>query len=142
MMPATFVLLDRLPRTGFGKVDRRALPAPSEARPDVDTPFAAPRTPVEEALARIWAEALRVAEVGLDDQFLELGGNSLLAVQIIARVIRTFRVELSMGSLFAATTVRDMALLVVQEAGQLDDATVERLLAGLEPFTEGERERA
>ena len=142
MMPATFVVLDRLPRTGFGKVDRRALPAPSEARPDVDTPFAPPRGPVEEAVARIWAEALRVAEVGVDDQFLELGGNSLLAVQIIARVIRTFRVELPMSSLFAATTVRDMALLVIHEASQLDDVTVERLLTGLEPFTGGERERA
>lgn len=137
MIPSAFVLLDTIPRIGFGKVDRRTLPAPSGARPDLDTPFAAPRTPVEEALARIWAEALGVAEVGLDDQFLELGGNSLLAVQIIARVIRTFRVELPMGSLFAAATIRDTALLVTQEdARRLDDVAVERLLTGLESLPE------
>jgi hypothetical protein len=76
---------ERLPRTGFGKVDRRALPAPTETRPDLDTPFAAPRSPVEEALARIWAAVLGVAQVVLDDPFLELGGNSLLAIQIIDR---------------------------------------------------------
>ena len=138
-MPAAFVLLDRLPRTGFGKVDRRALPALSETRPDLDTPFAAPRSPVEEGLARIWAEALGRAQVGLDDRFLELGGNSLVAMQIMDRVMRAFRVEIPMQSLFAADTVRHMALLVTeQEARRLDGATVERLMTGLEPSTEGE----
>ena len=76
MIPSAFVLMETLPRTVTGKVDRRALPPPSPARPALDTAFAAPRTPIEEILVGIWAEVLGLDAVGIHDRFFELGGNS------------------------------------------------------------------
>jgi amino acid adenylation domain-containing protein len=86
MVPSRFVLLDRLPLTPTGKVDRRALPAPDGRRPVLDTPFVAPRTPVEEQVAGIWEGVLGLTRVGIHDNFFELGGHSLLATQMIARI--------------------------------------------------------
>ena len=90
MVPSAFVLLGALPLTPNGKVDRRALPPPRPGRPILDTPFVAPRTPMETELACIWAEVFALDEVGIHDPFLELGGHSLLAMQILSRVIETF----------------------------------------------------
>src|SRR5262249_28693940 len=74
MAPSAFVILDALPLTSSGKVDRLALPKPDAARPDLDVTYAAPRTAIEERLAKIWAEVLGVEKVGVDDNFLALGG--------------------------------------------------------------------
>ncbi len=109
MIPAAFVLLDEMPLTALGKVDRAALPIPGSARPAVQQPYVAPRSPMEESLARIWAEVLSLAEVGVHDPFLELGGDSLLATRIASRVLTTFRVELPLRVLFEAPTVATMA---------------------------------
>ena len=133
MVPAAFVLLDALPLLPSGKVDRRALPAPDSARPALQSPFVAPRTPVEEALAGIWAEALNLDQVGIYDNFLELGGDSLLATQVLAQVIRTLQVEVPLRSLLASPTVADMAVVITQsQAQQAEPADMERLLAALE----------
>jgi len=105
MMPSAFVLLDKLPRTPNGKVDRRALPVPDKTRPELEETFVAPRTPVEEVLAGIWAEVLGLDRVGVQDNFFELGGHSLLATQVISRVRDAFSVELSLYSLFEAPTI-------------------------------------
>jgi acyl carrier protein len=109
MVPSTFVMLAALPLTPNGKVDRRALPAPDQERPLLEEAFVAPRTPVEEALAGIWADVLGLTQVGIHDHFLELGGHSLLATQIIARLREAFQVELPLRSLFEAPTVADQA---------------------------------
>jgi len=85
MIPSYFVSLDEIPLTLNGKVDRRALPAPDRGRPTLESAFVAPSTPAEEALGRIWAEVLRLERVGVHDNFLELGGDSILGIQIIAR---------------------------------------------------------
>jgi amino acid adenylation domain-containing protein len=108
MMPSAFVVLDKLPRTPNGKVDRRALPVPDKARPDLEETFVAPRTPVEEVLVGIWAEVLRLDKVGVQDNFFELGGHSLLATQVISRVRDAFSVELSLYSLFEAPTISSL----------------------------------
>ncbi|HEY0739279.1 MAG TPA: amino acid adenylation domain-containing protein [Herpetosiphonaceae bacterium] len=102
MIPSAFVVLPALPLTPNGKVDRRALPAPDTSRTLLDTTFVAPRTPLEENLAAIWAEVLHLERVGVYDNFSVLGGHSLLATQLISRVRETFEVELPLRSLFEA----------------------------------------
>ena len=133
MIPQSFVILDQLPLLPNGKVNRQALPKPTTVRPHLEGPFIAPRSPVEERLANIWAEVLDLDEIGIDDNFLELGGDSLRAGQVISRVISTFRVELSLSILFEAATVADMAVAIVQNLAKDADAQdIERMLAELE----------
>jgi amino acid adenylation domain-containing protein len=106
MIPAAFVFLDALPLTSNGKVNRRALPPPDQARPDLENAFVAPRTPVEEELVDIFSQVLGIKPIGIYDNFFELGGHSLLATQVISRVRETFYVEdLNLQSLFEAPTV-------------------------------------
>jgi amino acid adenylation domain-containing protein len=107
MVPSAFVVLERLPCLANGKVDRRALPAPSEIFKAED--FSAPRTATEELVAQIWGGLLGVARVGLGDNFFELGGHSLLATQVISRVRDTLGVKLPLRDLFAWPTVAELA---------------------------------
>ncbi|MBV9792198.1 MAG: amino acid adenylation domain-containing protein [Chloroflexi bacterium] len=109
MVPTAFVFLDRLPVTPSGKINRRALPAPDQLRPELADAFIAPRTPIEEMLAQIWAEVLRVDRVGAHDSFFELGGHSLMATQVISRVREVCQVELPLRALFEAPTVAGLA---------------------------------
>jgi acyl carrier protein len=103
------VLLPALPRTPTGKVDRRALPRPGRSRPILDTPYAAPRTAVEAALARLWADVLGVEPVGIHDPFLELGGDSLMATRLLSRVRDATRAELTPAAFLRAPTVAGLA---------------------------------
>ncbi len=82
MVPPAFVMLDNLPLTPNGKLDRKALPAPDQTRPELEESFVAPRTPVEETLGSIWAGVLKLDKVGIHDNFFHLGGHSLLATQL------------------------------------------------------------
>ncbi|MFL6209204.1 MAG: amino acid adenylation domain-containing protein, partial [Pyrinomonadaceae bacterium] len=109
MLPAVFVCLAELPLTPNGKVDRKALPAPDQARPESEHPYVAPRTPVEEVLCALWAEILRVKRVGVEDNFFELGGHSLLATRLAARMREAFRVELPLRTLFERQTIAALA---------------------------------
>jgi amino acid adenylation domain-containing protein len=112
MMPSAFVLLDALPLTANGKINRRALPAPGQTRPELEADYVAPRTPTEELLAMIWSEVLKLKQIGVNDDFFELGGHSLLATQVISRVRERFRIELPLRYLFEFSTVAGLASAV------------------------------
>ncbi|MEH1889739.1 MAG: amino acid adenylation domain-containing protein [Nostoc sp.] len=117
MVPSAFVLLESLPLTSNGKVDRRALPKPELDRTLLEK-FVAPRTPIEEMLAQIWAQVLKVEQVGIHDNFFELGGHSLLATQLLSRIRTSLKVELPLRSLFATATVAELAHLIEQSQQQ------------------------
>jgi amino acid adenylation domain-containing protein len=119
MLPTSIMTLDTLPLTMSGKVDRRALPIPGRARPGLDIPVTAPRNPVESAVARIWSGALNMDEVGIHDNFFDLGGDSLLASGIIANVRKKFQVIFPLGDFFEAPTVAGVAERI--EKSELDD---------------------
>ena len=114
MIPSAFVALDAMPRTGNNKIDRAALPAPALTRPLVDTAFVAARTPIEHTLTAIWSEVLAIEDVGVYDDFFELGGDSLQAGQVVARVIDRFGLGLSVSAVLEAATVEAMARLIVE----------------------------
>jgi acyl carrier protein len=114
MIPSAFVFLPTLPLTPAGKVDRRVLPPPSSGRPSLATAFIAPRNALEARLASIWEEVLPVAPIGVDDDFLSLGGDSLQAFSVISRVLRHFDVTLSPRDFFACATVGAMAALIAE----------------------------
>jgi amino acid adenylation domain-containing protein len=120
MIPASIMFLDRLPRNLFGKIDRRAIPAPNNTRPELDTPYAAPRTPTEEQVSRIWTEILCLDEVGIHDNFFDLGGHSLAATRVVSQVIKIFQLEVPLQSLFQAPTVAKMAAVITDYQAQKD----------------------
>ncbi len=120
MVPSAFVALEALPMTPNGKVDRLALPAP-EGRPEGGEEYVAPRTPTEEALAAIWGELLGIERVGANDNFFDLGGHSLLVVQLHARLRETLAPTLSVADLFGIRTLADLARQVDAMRGAEDD---------------------
>ncbi|HEX8695142.1 MAG TPA: non-ribosomal peptide synthase/polyketide synthase, partial [Longimicrobium sp.] len=119
MVPAAFVPLERLPLTANGKLDRKALPAPEAAAAGAEDGYVAPRTPVEEVLAAIWCEVLRLERVGAEDDFFAVGGHSLRATQVAARVRDVFAIELPLRALFEAPVLADLAARVeeIRRAG-------------------------
>jgi acyl-coenzyme A synthetase/AMP-(fatty) acid ligase/acyl carrier protein len=108
MVPSAVVLLEQLPLTANGKLDRAALPAPDAPDASEDA-FVAPRTETEKALAAIWTEVLKREQVGVTDNFLALGGHSLLAIRVLGRISKTFGVRLPLRTLFDAPTIEQLA---------------------------------
>jgi amino acid adenylation domain-containing protein/non-ribosomal peptide synthase protein (TIGR01720 family) len=108
MLPSAFVVLAALPLTPNGKLDRRGLPAPDSARPDLDDAFVAPRDRIEEALAAIWATVLRLERVGIHDNFFALGGDSILSIQVIAKAHQA-AIHLTPRQMFQHQTIAELA---------------------------------
>jgi amino acid adenylation domain-containing protein len=115
MVPSAFVILESLPLTSNGKVDRRALPAPDFQS---EEQYIAPRNSIEEILASIWVKVLKVEQVGIHDNFFELGGHSLLATQLISRIRKAFKVEMPLRELFVAPTVAALAQVIKRVSEQ------------------------
>ena len=128
MIPSTFVLLDSLPLAPNGKLDRKALPAPDHGRPELDDGFAAPKTPLEETLANIWAEFLKLDKVGIHDNFFHLGGHSLLATQVVSHIRDSFQLDLPLRTLFEAPTIQGIAQKVL-ELGDKQEVTQRERIA-------------
>ncbi len=130
MVPVAFVALPSLPVTASGKVDRRALPAPDSTGAGQE--YVPPRSELEEALAAIWADVLRVERVGAFDNFFDLGGHSLKATQAVAQIRQLLQVDLPVRTLFEAPTLAELSVAVVQRvAEQAEDEDFFEVLRGV-----------
>jgi amino acid adenylation domain-containing protein len=127
MVPAYFIPLKEIPLTANGKVDRQALPKSGQERPALDTAFVSPSSPVEEQLAEIWSAILNVHPIGIHDNFFDLGGSSLPALQLAMRVNQAFGIELPVQQYFACATIQKLA-----------QAIEEHILAEIEGLSEAE----
>ena len=114
MIPTNFVSLESLPVLSSGKVDRKALPAPEEVNGAAAREYVAPRTEIEETLAAIWAEVLKVERVSIDDNFFDLGGHSLLATRVVSRTNEVYPRAVTLRDLFEKPTLAEIALLIEQ----------------------------
>jgi acyl-coenzyme A synthetase/AMP-(fatty) acid ligase/acyl carrier protein len=109
MVPSLFMWLDAIPLSPNGKVDRRALPVPTHTRPQLSQSYAVPSTDLERCIVALWRETLRIDQVGIDDRFFELGGNSLGLARIHVRLQETLGREFPISTLFEFITVRSLA---------------------------------
>ena len=134
MMPSAFVILDELPLTPNGKLDRRSLPVVDPERPILDQEFISPHTPLEIELAQLWSLVLHVHPIGVKDNFFDLGGNSLLAIQLLFRVRQALNVDLPLRILLEDPTIAHLAQAVElfrnsSTASGVEAMTVQELLA-------------
>lgn len=122
MLPSYIMQLDVIPLTSNGKIDRKALPDPSQSRPELYDALVAPRTPLERKLADIWADVLGVDQVGMNDSFFDLGGHSILATQLIYRLRDVLHVDVPLRVLFERPTVAWMsrAIETKKRTGSID----------------------
>lgn len=115
MVPSVFVILDALPLTPSGKVDRRALPAPDQAGQDHEESFVAPQDELELLLTKIWEKVLGIKSIGVRDNFFALGGHSLLAVRLLTEIEKVFGKNLPLVTFFEAQTVEQLAYVLRQQ---------------------------
>jgi acyl carrier protein len=129
MLPASFVLVDALPLTTAGKVDRNALPT-DQIGVEANENYLAPQTPLEQVLAGIFSQILSLERIGADDSFFDLGGHSLLATQILSRVRETFQLELPLRKFFRTPTVTGLAAAILEDEAERErvERTAEILL--------------
>jgi len=141
MAPLDLMFIEALPRTRNGELDHHALPTPNETNADLDRSFWPPRTPIEETLAEIWAELLGIDDVGIYDNFFDLGGQSLLGTVLMSRVYSTFQVELPLLSIFESPTIAEIAQLIEQYLiGQLDPEELSETLKEVDSLSDEEVE--
>ena len=137
MVPSAFVVLESLPVTANGKVDRLALPAPQAIKLEWAGGYVAPHTSIEEVLVKIWAEVLGIKRVGIRDNFFELGGHSLLATQLVSRVRDALGVELPLRRVFEAPTIAELSKIVEN----LKDKNAKSEAPALVPISRDSRRR-
>jgi amino acid adenylation domain-containing protein len=115
MVPSSFVFLSSLPLTPNGKIDRRALPKPDSSRPDLKAQYVAPRTADEEQLVEIWSKVLSIDQVGVRDNFFDLGGNSLCAAILVGQINRALGANLTISAFYQAPTIEQLVKVLRQE---------------------------
>ncbi len=137
MVPSSFVHMDDMPRTPNGKLDRRALPAPGSARPELERTFTPPRTHLELQVAQIWSDVLGVERVGVDDNFFDLGGHSLLAIQVMSRLSEAVDVDMPPHIIFEVPTAGGLAGAILErQAAEIADESLSDLLAEVEALSD------
>jgi amino acid adenylation domain-containing protein len=130
MVPNVFVMLEVLPLTPNGKVDRRALPAPDTSSLTLETSFVAPRDRIELQLVQIWEEVLSIKPVGVQDNFFDIGGHSLLAIGLMTRIQQQFGKNLPLAALFEGATIEHLASLLGKQTDSPHWATLVTLQPG------------
>ncbi|HLP88084.1 MAG TPA: amino acid adenylation domain-containing protein [Nostocaceae cyanobacterium] len=134
MLPEAFVVLDSLPLTANGKVDRRALPAPDKFRPELEVALVLPQTEVEKVITGIWQQVLKIEQIGIDDNFFDLGGHSLLMVRVHEQLRTRFNTNLSILDLFRYPTVSSLSKYLSQINQQIPEeeikAQTEKIASG------------
>jgi amino acid adenylation domain-containing protein len=125
MVPSAFVVLDTLPLTANGKVDRKALPAPEGLRQELDETYVAPRTELERTIAAIWQDVLRIDKAGVDDNFFDLGGHSLLLVQVQSKLNSTLHRDIPVVDLFKHSTISTLSRHLSE--GQEERSSLDRV---------------
>jgi amino acid adenylation domain-containing protein len=133
MVPSDFVMLERLPLTANGKLDRWQLPQPAPMSEHVPEALEEPRSPIEEMLVQIWQDVLLLPDIGIDDNFFTLGGHSLLATRVMARLQAIFQVVLPVQMLFEAPTVAGLARQIEQELLKDEGIEIPPPRAGVRP---------
>ncbi|HSE25275.1 MAG TPA: condensation domain-containing protein, partial [Pyrinomonadaceae bacterium] len=124
MIPSALVVMETLPLTNNGKVDRNALPAPDHLRPELQNAFTTPQTQTEQIVASVFSDVLGLDRVGASDNFFELGGHSLLATQVVSRLRKAFDLELAVRWIFEAPTVGELAARIEQTTGDADQSNL------------------
>jgi amino acid adenylation domain-containing protein len=130
MIPSIFVTLKEIPLTPNGKVNRAELPVPQMSEDGASANFVAPRSPLEETLAEIWRETLGVAQIGVESNFFDLGGHSLMATRVVTQIRERFGVELPLRVLFESPTIAGLAQHL--DAVQVKETQLSRILSMLE----------
>ncbi len=126
MVPSAFVLLDAMPLTPNGKIDRKALPSLTHERPTLYTPYVAPTTETEQMLVAIYSALLGIREIGVNDDFLRLGGHSLLAMQLLSRIRSQWALDLPVHTVFERSTVAQLATYLHEQGGSPKIQTTSR----------------
>ncbi|MCX7748505.1 MAG: amino acid adenylation domain-containing protein [Clostridia bacterium] len=138
MVPGVFVRLERLPRTQNGKIDRKSLPEPEVTRTTLGTEYIEPESNTEKTLEGIWKQLLNIERIGVNDNFFDIGGNSLLLVRMHGELEKNYPGKISVAEIFAHPTVHKLADLIDREEGKLPkDFTIETLQIPLEYFVCG-----
>jgi len=127
MVPSAFVALETWPLTPHGKIDYPALPPPEQALLATRNAYVPPLTTMEQMLVRIWIDILGVERIGVNDNFFEIGGHSLVATQVISRVQDTFQVRLPLRCVFEKPTIRELALTISQSQGEQKNTEVDAI---------------
>lgn len=139
MIPSAFIMIKELPLTPNGKVDKRALPLPDQSEVESEVNFVAPRTPMEETIAQIWREVLGLTQVGVESNFFDLGGHSLMATRVVSQIRERCGVELPLRVLFESPTIAALAEKLEQsESKETELARIMRLLNEMENLSEEE----
>ncbi|ASC71044.1 peptide synthetase [Halomicronema hongdechloris C2206] len=118
MVPSVFIKLKALPLTTNGKIDRQALPVPDSTRPELEAAYVAPHSEIEQAIAKVWQEVLHLEKVGINDNFFDLGGHSLLMAQVNHKLQELFNQDLSVVELFQNPTINSLAQYLSRESKQ------------------------
>ena len=141
MVPGVWVLLDELPLTANGKVDRRGLPEPEGTRPELESGYVEAGTETEKLLAEIWRQVLGLERVGVHDNFFDLGGQSLIATLVVSRTRKALNLDLPLRRLFESPTVAELAEVITRIQAEQTAAILASELAELQALSEAETQK-